>query len=51
MTDLLLKEGCQGTDKLLLVDVFHCDTRHLHVTQKKHYEQLAKHMQIPVQKN
>lgn len=48
MTDLLLQEGCQGTDKLLLVDVFHCDTRHLHVTQKKHYEQLEKHMQMLV---
>lgn len=25
----LLQEGRQGTDKLLLVDVFHCDTWHL----------------------
>lgn len=33
--DLLLQEGCQGTDKLLLVDVFHCDTRHLHDAEKK----------------
>lgn len=33
--DLLLQEGCQGTDKLLLVDVFHCDTRHLHDAERK----------------
>lgn len=37
MPDLLLQEGCQGTDKLLLVDVFYGDTRHLHVAQKKRY--------------
>ena len=32
----LFQEGRQGTDKLLLVNVFHCDTWHLKEKPKKH---------------
>lgn len=31
---LLFQEGGQGTDKLLLVDVFYCNTRHLNEMQE-----------------